>query len=124
MATNRTRTPIRHVNGQPTVRYRISLQPSTASYGLTRDEAAEAMRELAPRVWVPREFGRATWLDREEIQDAPKRRIGPQKLRLWRLLGIAVALLLAAIVNLILLAIHDVVVWSAERIRSIVKGLA
>lgn len=56
MATNRTRTPIRHVNGHPTVRIRISQQPSTGS------------------------FGRATWLDDEEIQDAPRL---PARVKLW-----------------------------------------
>lgn len=96
MATNRTRTPIRHVNGQPTVRIRISQQPSTV------------------------QFGRAAWLDREEIQDAP---IGPEKPRLWRSLGIALALLPAVIIALILLGIHDGVCWFAERIRSIVRAL-
>lgn len=55
--TNRTRTPIRHVNGHPTVRIRISQQPPAGS------------------------FGRATWLDDEEIQDAP--RIGPDEPEFW-----------------------------------------
>lgn len=88
-----------------------------------RDDAWLDHDRVIPDAPQPKQFGRA--LDRERIQDAP---VPPQEPSFWRLLILAVVIVLAAVIALpVAFAVSLLcagVRWFAKHIRSIVRALA